>query len=218
MLPKLFKGAAGGAPKGYLPGATLRRALPELRGVLLDSGVSGSICALQTPDDTLHCQVRERVEEQFLMHVVSLEFFMQLPGPAVEGSFEIRNTGWVTRTGITCATPRNRRGALAGITEKLKGDRELKEALMQLVFKRCEITGSAAGWLVRLETFGLSEVVNRVPPLRRYIGVGKEEPGALVAALFSLQRLLGGRAVTSGFLPDTTLQHGPQQGRMYKSH
>ncbi|WP_324729552.1 DUF3156 family protein, partial [Pseudomonas chlororaphis] len=59
-----------------------------------------------------------------------------------------------------------------------------------LDFKRLQLQRDEQGWLVRLEHFGASEVVNRLPGFRRYIRLSAEQRGALLAAFKRLHSLL----------------------------
>jgi hypothetical protein len=135
--------------------------------------------------------VREIVERHFLMHVVALEFILHVPAAAVPGGrIRVRNTGLVSRAGIACAVTAPDRAMLKPLTGRIETDRELRNALMRLDFRRCEIIGSEEGWTVRIEPYGASEVVNRMPSFRRYIRLSKDQAEALAAALSAFARIL----------------------------
>ena len=178
-------------PAGYRPGALLRRGLAELEG-RLPFTMAGPGCALLGAPQGLCCEVRERVEHHFLMHIVALEFRMQLPSLARMGArMEIRHTGLWSRSGIECLAPRRLRGELAPVMEALAADAALNAALLALDFRSCHITGSQRGWTVSLEPYRASEVVSRMPSFRRYLPLGKEHAEALILALLCFRRLLG---------------------------
>ena len=195
MLSNLLERLKTAPPRGYRPGETLRRALSDLRGVLQEAETEGTGAAIRIGG--IACTVRERVEEQFLMHVVSLDFLMHVAIPAVPALIRIHNTGIVTRTGIACSVAAAQRQEVAAVTRQMEQDRTLEAALTRLAFRRCEITGSPGGWSVRIEPYGLSEVVNRMPPLRRYIGLGDGEAQALAAALVALHGILSPAAAAA---------------------
>jgi hypothetical protein len=179
-------------PQGYVPAVTLGRALAELKGIFLVTMTGTTTALLGSTGDELVCEIRERVERHFLMHLVGVELIQKVPAPSVLGArFMIRNTGMLFRTGIACTVPVQHRSALCELTERLERDDRLKAALMGFDFRRCEITGTAEGWTVLLEPFRASEVVNRMPSFRRYIRLGREQVNALAESMKALQRLLG---------------------------
>lgn len=80
--------------------------------------------------------------------------------------------------------------ALAPLIERIQHDAALNAALLPLDFKRCMLTRNEAGWQVEIEHFGASEVVNRLPSMRRYIRLTPEQRQALLNDLAELQALL----------------------------
>lgn len=78
------------------------------------------------------------------------------------------------------------------LLQRLCRDRRLLEVLLPLDFKRLELCRDERGWQVTLEHFGASEVVNRLPGMRRYIRLNTEQREALLGSFSHLQRLLGG--------------------------
>jgi hypothetical protein len=188
---RLARGLFDRPPQGYVPGLTLGRALAELQGALPVATTGTTTALLGSAGAGLDCEVRERVERHFLMHLVGLELVLKVPAQAVPGArFTIRNTGMLFRTGIACAVPSRHRHLVRNLAEQLDRDVVLTAAFMGFDFRRCEITGTAEGWTVLLEPFGASEVVNRMPSFRRYLRLGREQVSALVDALQALQRLL----------------------------
>lgn len=191
MLIKSARQLLERPPRGYQAGATLRRALPEVKGGQGFAGAGPAATGLRLPGGEILCEVRERVERHFLMHIVALEFVLQVPAKAPHGArLSLTNTGMLFPTGVACRVPAGLRGALQGLAGQLENDPELNEALTRLNFRRCEVTGTEGGWTVRLEPFGGSEVVNRMPSFRRYIRLGDEQAGFLVAALKAFYRIL----------------------------
>jgi hypothetical protein len=171
-------------PPGYSPGVTLGRALADLQGTFVAGEVDKAGTVLGFSEGSLSCEVRESVERHFLMHIVGLEFALHVPAVAVPGArIRVRNTGLLFRTGIACVVPAQFRTMLKPLMERIESDRELENALMKLDFRRCEINGSEQGWTVRIEPYGASEVVNRMPSFRRYIRLGREQAGAMAEAL-----------------------------------
>ena len=192
LIINTLRGVFAQPPPGFRPGVTLEHALAELPAGLAVATTGASSAILRTTDGGLECAVRERVERHFLMHIVALEFEMNVPAAALPGGrIEVRNTGILFRTGIACTVPGKQRTALQAVTERIEADQALHRALMNLNFRHCTLVGSAEGWSVRLEPYGASEVVNRRPAFRRYIRLGREQADALVTALGAFSRILG---------------------------
>ena len=106
MTQNFFKRLLNQPPPGFHPGATLARALAELRGRVEFTKTDVSKAVLHTIDGNLNFEVQERVERHFLMHIVVLEFTQNVPSDAVPGArIDVRNTGMLFRTGMTCAAP-----------------------------------------------------------------------------------------------------------------
>jgi Protein of unknown function (DUF3156) len=185
-------------PPGFRPGATLGRVLAELQGKLSVTTADTASAVLSTADGKLSCEAREIIERHFLMHIVGLEFMLHVPAIAVPGArVQVRHTGMLFRTGIAYAAASKHGAALKAVTERLKGDGAMEKILMGLDFRRCELLGSEDGWTVRIEPYGASEVVNRMPSFRRYIRLGREQANALVMALNAFRRVLGEPAAST---------------------
>lgn len=178
-------------PPGYCPGTTLGRALDDLHGIFAVRPAENTTAVLGFVEKRLELDLREIVERHFLMHIVSLEFTLNVPAISVPGArLRVRNTGLLRRTGIVCAVPASYCGGLKQLAARIGNDREVRDTLMKLDFRRCEIDGSETGWTVRIEPFGASEVVNRMPSFRRYIRLAQEQAELLVAAFSAFGRVL----------------------------
>lgn len=179
------------APAGFRPGHTLACALDDLRSGFRFLEVNGGEAVLQAGEGGAVIRVVERLERHFQMHLVSLDMTL-----AVAARFEagiriaIRNTGLLRRTGITCAVSTKDRGKVALLVRQLTADPALKKALMELDFRRCILESTEQGWLVTIEPYGASEVVNRMPSFRRYIRLDTGQVQALQGAFTALQRAL----------------------------
>jgi hypothetical protein len=198
MVRRFLKGLFNQPPPGFRPGVTLGRALAELRGRLAVTMAGASSAVLSSVDGSLNCEVRETVERHVLMHIVGLEFVLNVPAAAVPGArVRVRHTGMLFRTGIAYVASSKYGAALKAVIERLEGDEVMGKVLMGLDFRRCELVGSEEGWAVHIEPYGASEVVNRMPSFRRYIRLGREQANALVLALNAF-RLVLGEPVTAG--------------------
>ena len=153
------------APAGYRPGATLARVARNL-------GVEDARSFTYREDGPL-IEARERTESHLLMHLVMCEFILRLPARG-QGTLrvELQHTGVLRRTGLACRL----RGGDPTLFNALKASLgEVDAALMPLDFKRLLIDCVEGEWRVSLEHMGASEVVNRMPALRRYIPLDAEQ-------------------------------------------
>ena len=175
---------------GHRPGDVIACALKELTGRVEIRSVSADGAVLILPSG-LRCEVRERVERHFLMHIVALEFTVRVPGVAALGAtVDIRHTGAIFRRGIACDVSARHRPGLAELTGRIAGEAELAAALLGLDFRRCRLKNGEAGWSILIEPYGGSQVVNRKPSFRRYIRLGDRHAEALVGALEGFFRVL----------------------------
>jgi hypothetical protein len=178
-------------PPGYRPGATLDRAIADLRGKLAVVAPGAASAHLISPDGSLKCEIRERVERHFMMHIVSTELRQTVAAVVEPGlRIEIRNSGWLRRTGIVCSVAARQREAASGITGRIMDDPRLSRSLMALDFRRCCLESSDQGWSVLVEPYGASEVVSRMPSFRRYIRMDERQVHAVAETFSSFQRLL----------------------------
>jgi len=175
---------------GYRKGATLARGLLDLGGRCVGE-IDGAQAELVTPDGALSFHVREIVESQFMMHVVTLEFALRIPcAPASDGIVDVRHTGMLRRRALEFNVKRGASGDFQPLLVRLSSSSALSKALMLLDFQRCQVSADAAGYSVRIEHYGASEVVSRMPAVRRYIRLTHIQSGALLSALAAFRELL----------------------------
>jgi len=156
------------APAGYRPGATLARLGRNLGLADLQSAASFTY-----REDGPRVEVRERTESHLLMHLVMCEFILRVPASG-QGTLraELHHAGMLRRSGLGCSL----RGGDPLLFEALQARlATLQATLMPLDFKRLAIDRGDGQWQVTLEHMGASEVVNRMPALRRYIPLTTEQ-------------------------------------------
>ncbi len=177
-------------PSGYRPGETLAHVRRNFGGLSFEAlePTRGRFAAA----DGLCFEAQERTHSELLMHLVLTDFVLQVPSREVGAlQIELRHTGAVRRTGLTCKRRAGEAAALAALEAALLHDQPLRAALMPLDFKRLVIgRGEAGGWTVSLEHMGASEVVNRMPSFRRYIRLDDRQRDGLLQSLSALQRIL----------------------------
>nr|WP_294865227.1 DUF3156 family protein [uncultured Pseudogulbenkiania sp.] len=190
MLTRLAERLRARQPGGYRPGLTLERVRHNLAP--LECQVESATLLHCNASSGLAFDVRERVEPMFLAHTVLCEFELAVPGSSTgPARLELQHTGAFKREGIRCVVKQGDRAELATLIRRIEQDASLRAAILPLDFRRCELIGSEQGWLVRIEHFGASEVVNRLPPMRRYIRLTPEQRQCLLASFVVFIRLLG---------------------------
>ena len=188
---RLFEKLWNKSPLGYAAGATLKRVQAELQGRLITISTDGIRAQLEEKDGRFRCAVEERVESHYMMHIVAAEFVLQVSGAVVPGAkISLYNGGLIRKKGVRCHILRPRQEELKQLCAALEQDTTVGAALTGLNFRNCQIEATETGWTVRLEPYGGSEVVNRVPAFRRYIRLGSEQVDYLVLALHALNRVL----------------------------
>jgi hypothetical protein len=187
LLKKLFTQP----PPGYRPGHTLSCVLSDLRGVFSPQTVESAEAIIVSRDGDVSLHACERVERHFQMHIVSLELRCTVQARAEPGiSIDLRTTGMLFRTGITCSVPSRHRDASKEVSERIMNNPELTRLLMSLDFRRCRLESSEQGWQVMIEPYGASEVVSRMPSFRRYIRIEKQQVETLAQVFGIFRRLL----------------------------
>ncbi|WP_277962567.1 DUF3156 family protein [Pseudomonas sp. RIT-To-2] len=177
----MFRRLLDRTPSGYRPGVTLE----HVRRNLGLEALGGAF----TTADGLRVEVAERVESQWLMHLVMTEFSVRAPASRQSAlSLEMRHIGAWRRTGVACARLRGESGWAQRVRQALEQDAALRAALMPLDFKRLRVQAQGGQWCVTLEHMGASEVVNQVPAFRRYIRLDERQRPLLLAALTHLHR------------------------------
>ncbi|MEE1888661.1 DUF3156 family protein [Pseudomonas carassii] len=168
------------APAGYRPGATLARLRQNL-------GLA-DVRSFTYREDGPAIEVRERTESHLLMHLVMCEFILRVPACG-QGTLrtEVHHTGALRRTGVACRLRGGDRALFEALEIRFAA---LHAILMPLDFKRLTIDCQDGQWQVTLEHMGASEVVNRMPALRRYIPLDVEQRKHLWQAFDALERML----------------------------
>jgi hypothetical protein len=178
------------SPSGYRPGSLMGRLRGDL-GVLECQPLGDSCTRFRAADRKLEFQAEERVEAQFLMHVVTTEFSCLFPGSAPgHNRLAIRHSGAWKRTGIVCSAPGTGDEAARSLASQLSNDADLARVLLPLDFTHFELLQDHLGWRARVVHFGACEVVYRVPPIRQYVRLAPAQLDALLATFDVLKRLL----------------------------
>ncbi len=141
---------------------------------------------ISEPAGTLHFTVRERVKKDFLCHTAIAVFELRV-GEVDKpwGRIKIRHKGAMRRTGIGVTIEQDD-FAVADTAERILSDAAVTKALLPLDFVKFQIDVSSGGWRAEMEHFGGSEVCMMLPPSRRYVPLGREQRGHLIAAFWAL--------------------------------
>jgi hypothetical protein len=180
------------APAGYRPGVLISKVRLDLRD--LESDVVSDTCVRfrSAADTDLVFLAEEQVESQFLMHVVTTRFSCRIAGNSnPQHRLRIRHCGAWKRTGIECTFDNAAGNACQDLARRLAQDADLASAMLPLDFTNCELLPAPGGWDVRIVHFGASEVVYRLPPIRQYVRLSREQAKALLQTFTVLKVLLG---------------------------
>ncbi|MCA8272391.1 DUF3156 family protein [Burkholderia sp. AU30280] len=182
-----WRAAPDAPPPGHRPGAIAARVLADLRAER-DADEGGSLTA-RLPNG-VRVSVDERVDRQFLMHTVSVKVTATACGPAAQGSARVRQTGWLRRTGIDAVAVPGCGPGFVDTVAALVAEPSLADALRPLHLTDCTIDARDGRWTLAIVPFGGSEVVNRMPSLRRYVRLTGEQAAALSAACLAFETAL----------------------------
>jgi len=186
-LPAWLHTTWNAPPRGYVPGNTLARVAHDLSG-LRTAPLSPERWRFDQPGASWQFDVLERVQPQFLMHIVSSQFVMPVMGSdAGEARITLTHSGAWRRTGLNWRIKHGEAAVLQPLLTRLDADKALYDALMALDFHVFELIQDDTGWRVETEPYGASEVVVRFPAMRRYIRLTREQAQYLVNALARLQ-------------------------------
>jgi hypothetical protein len=186
LVRRSAKNLLSRTPRAYRPGSLLRQLGSDLTGWELEP-IADDRAVVH--GDGVRFEIREIVEPQFLMHVVSAEFSCEFPSstPAPGTVISARHSGAWKRTGVSFRCIAGQGHAL---TTRLNEHAPLQQALLGLDFTDWRLQSTDAGWKASMRHFGASEVVGQVPAFRRYIRFEKAQREAFVASLRALADLL----------------------------
>lgn len=135
-------------------------------------------------------EVVERVKKGLLSRTEESEFQLRVP---VRGKtaviLHLNHTGHFSRTGIA-ATVKQGGAEARALADRLLLDEAFVAAMMPLDSKYFHLERDADGWLVQTGQMGAAWLAMRVPPMKRYIPMGKEQVQVLVQTLQQLNTLL----------------------------
>lgn len=181
---------ANPAPAGYRPGALVSRLRLDLHD-LESEPLSATRVRFRSTSPSLEFLAEEQVESQFLMHVVTTRFSCRIAGESnVHRPIRIRHRGSWKRAGIECTAEPGADEATRQLATRLERHAELTSAVLPLDFTRCELVPVPEGWDIRVVHFGASEVVYRLPPIRQYVRLSREQLRALLQTFAVLKGLL----------------------------
>jgi len=186
-LPVWLSKAWNAPPPGYRPGATLTRIAHDLSG-LRSEVLTPTRWRFDQPGAAWQFEVEETVQAQFLLHIVTARFIMQVahsvPGAA---RVEVRHRGAWRRTGLNWKIVHGDAAQLDPFMARVFADPPLHDALMALDFHALTLIQDERGWRVDVEPYAASEVVMRFPAMRRYVRLTREQAQHLLNALARLQ-------------------------------
>lgn len=162
----------------------------EFAGACHVTPLAANRAVFQTKTSAMQFEVVEKVNQRLLSRTEECEFQLRVPA-RVETTVTIylNHTGRFSRTGIQATVKRG--GATAqALADHLLLDAAFVTAMLPLDCKYFHLTGDANGWLVQTGQMGAAWLAMRVPPMKRYIPMGKEQVQTLVQTLQRLDALL----------------------------
>ncbi|MGS0894006.1 DUF3156 family protein [Burkholderia stagnalis] len=184
-----WRAAPAAPPAGHRPGAIAARVLADLRAVR--DADDASVLTARLPNG-VRVRIDERVERQFLMHTVNVAVTAGARGPAARGSAQVRQTGWLRRTGVQAIVAPGCDPGFVEAVAALLAAPSLADALRPLHLTDCAIDARDGRWTLAIVPYGGSEVVNRMPSFRRYVRLIDEQAAALSAACLAFETALRG--------------------------
>jgi len=174
-------------PSNYVPGATLLHLAHDLPG-LCAKPVKASCWQFSQSEAQWDFVVSEQVQAQFLMHIVSSRFVMQVTHSAGgKAHISLRHRGLWRPKGLHWKIKSGDQVYLHALLATLDADQPLYQALMKLDFHCFELIQDDNGWRVEAQPYGASLVAMRFPAMRRYIRLEFDQAQRLLNALARLQ-------------------------------
>jgi hypothetical protein len=167
--------------------AKLRADLRELES----ESLSETCVRFRSSTPALEFLAEEQVEPQFLMRPITTRFRFRIEGASAgQRPIRIRHSGTWKRNGIECSAAADSDENTRQLARRLARHPELTSALMPLDFTECELLPVPGGWEARIVHFGASEVVYRLPAIRQYVRLPRDQLGALLRTFTALREII----------------------------
>jgi len=186
-VPSWLKQQWNALPSNYVPGATLLHLAHDLPGLHAEP-VNATCWQFSQADARWDFVVHEQVQAQFLMHIVSSRFVMQVINSAGgKAHISLTHRGLWQKKGLHWKIKFGDQVYLHALLAMLSADQPLHQALMGLDFHCFELIQDDHGWRVEVQPYAASFVAVRFPALRRYIRLEFDQAQRLLNALARLQ-------------------------------
>ena len=128
-----------------------------------------------------------RQKRLFMASIHSCEFVVEGPvtRPA-RGKIRAHQSGWLKRLPIRFIGSKES-AELAGY---LNGFPNLQQTLSELDYRRFSLTFDSSGWRCSIEPWAASEVVCKMPPLRRYLKLEAQQRMLLLSVLAMINQAI----------------------------
>lgn len=162
----------------------------EFAGACHVTPLAADRAIFQTKTSPMQFEAVEKVNQRLLSRTEECEFQLRVPAKIAEGvMIHLNHTGSFSRTGIEAKVKRGGAEAHA-LAERIRRDTPFVAAMLPLDSKYFYVGCDAEGWLVQTGQMGAAWLAMRVPPMKRYIPMGKEQVQTLVQTLQRLDALL----------------------------
>ncbi|WP_241722082.1 DUF3156 family protein [Raoultella sp. HC6] len=139
-----------------------------------------------TPTAKVTYSVRQK--RLFMASIHSCEFVIEGPlSRPAQGRIRAHQPGWLKRRPIRFSG----REGTADLADYLNRFPNLQQTLSELDYRRFSLTCSGQRWRCGIEPWAASEVVCKMPPLRRYLRLEKQQRMLLLSVMNMLDRAIG---------------------------
>ena len=128
-----------------------------------------------------------RQKRLFMASIQSCEFAIEGPvSRPCSGKIRARQSGWLRRQPVTFSGGKE----ADAVARYLNGFPNLRQTLSELDYRRFSFVISDERWCCRIEPWAASEVVSKMPPLRRYLRLEKNQRMLLLSVMSMLNQAM----------------------------
>ncbi|MBK0097437.1 DUF3156 family protein [Erwinia sp. S63] len=139
-------------------------------------------------NDQLQIEIKLHSKRLFMASVHSCRFSCSGMHSSSEAyHIQIHQPGWLRRQAVEF---RSRKMAGKAIAAHLNRFANLRQTLSELHYRRIELSFDTKGWHCTIEPWAASEVICRMPPLRRYLRLEKQQRMLLLSSLNMINEVL----------------------------
>ncbi|ALR75879.1 DUF3156 family protein [[Enterobacter] lignolyticus] len=140
--------------------------------------------------DSAEVTYSQRQKRLFMASIQSCEFSVEGPvNRPLQGKIRAHQSGWFTRHPVTFVA--GKRAAADAAAAWLNGFPNLQATLSELDYRRFSLMITDQKWCCTIEPWGASEVVCKLPPLRRYLRLEPQQRMLLLSVMNMVSQAMG---------------------------